>query len=479
MMLRTVLYSFSLLVLAACTVGPDYTPPATEVNEQWHSSASMGQQAADSKVQERWWEIFGDVTLKELIEQVAAHNYDVRIALSNIEQARASRREAASGFWPSLTASTRGVREGLSNKTTSNSNNTGAKERDVYSADLDASWELDIFGSIRRQVESAEAQLQAVEEQKRGVLLSVLAEVARNYFEVRGTQKRIAVTEQNIALVREVEELAKTQLEYGVATDLDVARARGEREAIEATLPLLRAQLQAGIYRLSVLSGQPPESYAELLSLRAPLPTPPEIVPVGLRSELLRRRPDIREAERNLAAAMADIGVATADLFPSFSLTGGLGSTAAEIGDIVSQGAVTYAFGQVINWPLFQGGALRARITQAEAGAETALLNYEQTVLLALEDAENSLNSFEREEDTFERLRASAATREEAFSYARLRYEAGEENFLVILDAERTLVDAQDAVIQSEIRLMSNLTQLYKSLGGGWQTFETAPAKEE
>lgn len=456
------------ILLTGCKLGPDYKIPQLSFPDGWGSEKTKV--ISTEPIDESWWGVFQEPLLDKLITQATDNNHDIRIATANIAKARALRRETAGGFWPSLEGAATGAKQGLSNKTTANSNSSGAKERDVFNSGLDASWELDIFGKSRRDIESAEADLQAAEESRSGVLLSIFSEVARNYFELRGLQKRVAVAEHNIELVREIEELAQTQFDLGVVTEFDVARARGEREAIEATLPGLQADMTATIYRISVLTGQSPETYIKELNSYKPLPAPPDIVPVGLRSDILRRRPDVREAERNLASATAKIGVATADLFPSLSLTGALGSSAALFSDLFTQGAITYSLGSTINWSLFEGGALRARIAAAEAGADIALINYEKTALEALEDAETSLTRYGKEWQTLNRLRAAEKTRREAFDIAKLRYEAGEENFLVIIDAERALVSAQDSVIQSETRMLTSLTQLYKALGGGWQT---------
>lgn len=469
------LVAFSLTIaLAACKIGPDYELPDFSVTELWSSEENV-QSFTTGTINEKWWQVFNDPLLDNLINQAMEHNHDLRMSITNLDKAKAMRREAQGSLWPSLTANETAEKQGLSKKTTANSNSGGARERDQFSGTLDASWELDIFGGLRREVEAREAELQAAEEAKRGVTLSILAEVALNYFEVLGLQKRITVLKHNIELVREVEDLARAQFEGGIVTEADVVRARGERESIEANLPTLQANMMAGVYRLSVLTGKSPEAQMEKFNSHSLLPTPPDLVPVGMRSDILRRRPDIREAERNLAMHTAEVGVAVSELYPSISITGDLGSSAALFSDLFTQGALRYTLGNTINMSLFKGGATRARIAQAEADAEVALLNYEKTILVALEDAENSLTRYGKEWQRLKSLLAAEASRKEAFNIARLRYEAGEGDFINLLDAERSLVIAQDDVIQSETVVLTNYSQLYKALGGGWEVFEIEP----
>lgn len=460
------------LLTSACTVGPDYIKPQTDAEDSvWSGAPLVTEKVAHSVyIETAWWKALNDPLLNALMEETANHNHDVAIARASIEEARALRQVSASAFFPSVGAGTNVLREGLSQK--SGNNRSSERERNGFDADLDVSWELDMFGRTRRATEAADARIDAQVEEYHDIMLTVLAELARNYFEVRGTQKRIAVTQRNIGLLKEVESLAESLFKNGATSEFDVARARGEREINEATLPNLEAEMMAGIYRISVLTGKAPEHHMVQLGNTKPLPTPPDIVPVGLRSEVLKRRPDVRRAEREVAAATADIGVATAELFPSISLTGAVGSSARQFSDLFTSGAVTYALGQTMNWRLFEGGKLRGNIAVADARATQSLKQYEKTVLTALEDAESSLVRYGKEWNTLKALKAAESTRQEAFRIAKLRYEEGEENFLIILDAERSLIDTQDAIIQSETQILTKLTQLYKALGGGWQAFK-------
>ncbi|MDT8377051.1 MAG: efflux transporter outer membrane subunit [Mariprofundaceae bacterium] len=454
----------AVLILSGCAVGPDYHRPVSEQSEQWQSRLNTvaSSQAAGTAA---WWQQLDDPLLNELISGAMQHNRDLAGALANIEQARALRRAAGAGYYPTVDSSGSGSRSRFSRQTGFGAN---IGTRNTFSAGLDASWELDLFGRTRRAVEVADAQIGASEAAHRGVMLSVVAEVATSYFEARGLQRQLTVTERDIELLREVEEIARAQSELGVTTEMDLMRARGERETFEARLPNLEAEIAARSYRISVLTGQPPEQHVRALQESRPLPMPPDLVPVGLRSEILKRRPDVQLAERELAAATAGIGVARADLFPSFSLTGAIGTSARVFSDLFTSGTFTNSVGGALAWPVFAGGALTAGVDVAEAGAKAALARYEQSVLLALEDSEASLMRYGKEWQTLERLRSAEASRQKAFEIARLRYETGEENFLVILDAERDLITTRNDIISSETRILTSLAQLYKALGGGW-----------
>lgn len=463
-------YSLPLLLLTACTLGPDYATPENPHPPEWVSQTTevtldTSHSPAD------WWTTFQDPLLNALVADVVANNKDVAIAAANIERAKALRRISTAAFFPTANITANGRKEGLSQRNNRN-NFTGEQERDTFDADLDASWELDLFGRLRREREAAGAEVHAAIEEKRGVMLSAIAELASNYFQVRGLQKRIDMTERNIALLKEIEHVAQTRFTTGSSSELDLTRARGEREAIQATLPNLKAEMMAGIYRISVLTGKAPETYSAMLEVSAPLPMPYDRIPVGVRSDLLKRRPDIRQAERTLEAATARIGAAKAQLFPSISLTGAMGSSARHFNDLFTTPGLTYSMGAGLNWSILQAAAIQADIARAEAETRAQLLAYERVVLVALEETENALMRYGKEWQTLASLLASYETRQQSFKIARLRYEAGEEDFLTILDAERTLIDARSAVIESETRILTNLTQVYKALGGGWDVIE-------
>jgi multidrug efflux system outer membrane protein len=456
------------LLVAGCAVGPDYEKPQFPHQEQWQSrEAASSELTLSSELAETdekaWWQQFDDPVLNDLIAMAAESNKEIKGALARIEQARALRGSVSSSYWPQLDSSA-----GASRTKYSSQGNFGSGIRNNYSASLDASWELDLFGRIRRSVEATDARIDAEVASRDGLLLSVLAETATAYFELRSLQAQLANSERTIELLKEVEAIAQAQLDAGTISEIDLLRARGERQNLQSQLPNMQADITARIHRISVLTGKPPEYHIALLAAHAALPEPKDRVPLGLRSGLLERRPDIRMAERELAAATADIGVAKAALFPDFSLTGTIGSTARMFGDLFATGTITHSVGSALNWPIFAAGKYMSLVDAAEAGKRAALADYEQAVLLALEDTENALFRYGQEWKTLTQLKEVVSSREQAFEIARLRYEAGEESFLSLIDAERTLNDARVNLIFSQQRLLTRLAALYKALGGRW-----------
>ena len=455
-----------ILNLSACALGPDYQRPASEYGDQWQSQLNVAtsSQAAEAVI---WWQQFNDPLLSDLIDQGLRNNRDLAVALANVERAKALRAVAAGGYFPTLDVQGDASRSRFSRQTGIGAN-TGT--RNTFSAGLDASWELDLFGRTRRSVESSDAQIGASEAARQGVMLSVIAEIATNYFVVRGLQRQLAMTERDIEVLKEVESISQAQAESGLVTGLDVALAHGERESFEARLPNLEAEIMARIYRISILTGHVPEYHVKAIKVNQPMAMPTDRVPLGLRSDILRRRPDVQQAERELAAATANIGIARADMFPDFSLTGAVGTSARVFSDLFTPATYASSLGAALGWPVFAGGALSARVDATEAEAKAAVAAYEQRVLLALEDAEGSLIRYGMEWQTWKRLNAAERSREQASEIARLRYESGEEGFLTLLLAERALIATRTDMTISETRILTNLTQLYKALGGGWES---------
>lgn len=468
--------STAALGLAGCAaVGPNYTPTTTDTAAAWstsvHAEAAI---ATDRDAETRWWAAFRDPLLEALVEHVAAHNHDVAIAAARLIEARALRGVAAAAWYPQVDADASAVRQSLSE----NGANPVARipgadlRRNIYTAGFDAAWEIDFFGGTRRAVEAAEARIGGAVEDGRAVLLAVLAEVARNYAEARGAQRRIAIAEKSVELQRQTVDLVGKQLRAGAASRFDLDRAEAELQTTRASLPNLHAEMRAAAHRLAVLTGRPPEALVDELLATAPRQAPSDIVPVGLRSEILRRRPDVRRAERILAAATADIGVATAELFPRFFLTGMAGLESLSFGDLFRSGSGFWSLGPSIRWPIFSGGRIRANITATEARAEQAALRYEQAVLQALEDAESALVRYGEELETRRRLMEAVETRRNVVAIAKRRYGEGLDDLLIVLDAERELTRGEDQLIQSETRTLTYLISLYKALGGGWEAFE-------
>ncbi len=342
------------------------------------------------------------------------------------------------------------------------------RQSNFYQAGFDASWELDVFGGIRRGIEAADAEVEATVEARRDVLVTLLAEVARNYVDVRGLQAQIGVARQNLEAQKKTLELTQARLQAGRAAELDVVRAQAQVSTTASLIPLLDARRIQATHRLAVLLGREPGSLREELLKAAAIPAPPPEVPVGLPSDLLRRRPDLRRAERELAAATSRIGVATAELYPKFSLTGVFGLESIDASDFVKAGSRAWSVGPTIRWSLFQGGRIRAKIEVENARQEQAAILYERSILVALQEVEDALVAYAKEQAHRAELAESVAATLKAVDLADQRYTQGLADFLSVLDAQRSLYGTQDALIQSEGRISGHLVALYKALGGGW-----------
>jgi NodT family efflux transporter outer membrane factor (OMF) lipoprotein len=340
----------------------------------------------------------------------------------------------------------------------------------LYEADFDASWEIDVFGGTRRAAEAARAEVAAAEFKCRDVLVSLLAEVARNYIEARGFQQRLAIAGQNTAAQKQALDITRDRYRQGLTSDLDVQQSSALLSATEAQIPALEILLKASVHRLGVLLGQPPGALLAELSSAAPVPALPPEVPVDLPADLLRRRPDVQRAERELAAATARIGVAVADLFPKFSLTGVAGLQSVSASDWLTGASHLWTAGPTMQWRIFDAGRIRANVRVQNARQQQALANYEQTVLSSFEDVENALVAYAQEQVRFRSLEATVKADREAVAMARDLYQNGLADFLRVLDAERSLYQAEDELAQSRRAMSLNLVALYKALGGGWQT---------
>jgi NodT family efflux transporter outer membrane factor (OMF) lipoprotein len=452
-----------LLLLSGCMlVGPDYQAPSLQASAGFANQAQEG--LSTDTVETAWWRGFQDQRLNQLVELTLANNHDLRVATARIREARALLSETTFDRYPTVTAQGSYTRERLSEAVAA----TSDRDIELYDAGFDASWELDFFGRVRRSIEASTADVGAAEANRRDVIVSLLAEVARNYFALQGTQHRLAVARQNADNQRQTLDLTMALLEGGRGTELDTSRAEAQWQSTLASIPPLETAIKAAMYRLGVLIGQPPTALEPELSAPMPLPMLPTLVALGRPDDLLRRRPDIRVTERNLAAATARVGVATADLFPRVTLFGGVALQATSFTDLGKGGSDTFAVGPSIFWAAFDLGRVRARIRAADARTEAALAQYEQRVLLALEDTENTLVDFTRQQVRRDLLRASAQASEKAQNLARQRYQFGVTDFLTVLDAERTLLEAQDRLADSETLTATALVAVYKALGGGW-----------
>lgn len=469
--LRIALPLSLLLWLSACTVGPDYVAPdQAEMQGDWTTPLAGEPRAIAEGAESKWWEIFNDPVLNTHIRRAVEANRSLEAARARVEAAVALRRESQAAWFPFVDAEASREREQTSGATT-NVANSGTL-RTINRVGLSASWELDFFGGTRRAVELAQAELEGEIESERALRLLVIAETARVYWELRGTQKRVAITRRNIELQSRTLELVRDLFNAGEATEFDLSRASGQLALTRSRLPDLDAELAATMHRLSVLLGEPPGRLGEEISKYEDLPELDAPIPVGARSDLLRRRPDIRVAERELAAATALVGVDQADLFPRFFLLGDIGRSASSSRDLDLNLADTYSLTQLVSWPVFQSGAIRARVEAREAEARAAASEYEQVVLSALADAESALIRYLRKLEVRAALASALKDRQRSVELARVLFNAGEEDFLAVLDAERELLVAEDQYVLSETDSLLNFVALYAALGGGWEVFE-------
>lgn len=411
-----------------------------------------------------WWTGFNDPRLSNLIERALAGNLDLKKARARVREARARRGTAQAALFPTLDAS------GSAAWSRTNKDTGTGESGELYSAGFDAGWELDIFGGLRRSVEAAEADLQAVREEGRDTLVSLLAETALNYVEVRTLQAERTALEANLATQDDTYRLVAWRQQAGLSDDLAVQQARYNLENTRSQIPVLRTSLEEALNRLAVLLGEQPGKIHEELEKRVPIPVPPLRVAVGLPADTLRRRPDVRRTEQELAAQTARVGVATADLYPKFSLSGSIGLEAHSLPALSSSALWTLLGGPRITWPLFRGGALRQKIEVQSALQEQALIRYEATVLQALEEVENVLTAYAEEQIRGDSLGAAEEAAAQAATLAQQKYEAGLTDFTSVLEAQRSLRSFEFQRAQSRGTVAANLIRLYKALGGGWES---------
>jgi NodT family efflux transporter outer membrane factor (OMF) lipoprotein len=467
-----------VLMGAGCTVGPHYQPPASSMPRSYSTAGKADAIVSDTSVNlAEWWTVFNDSQLTALIQSAAVTNLDVRLATARVREARAQRGITESALGPQVGTGASYARTRTSGKSpTGEALSTFQRplENNLFDASLDMTWELDLFGGNRRAVEAADAQLGAEVESRHDVLITVFAEIGLSYLDLRGAQRQLAVARQNLRLQEDTLSLAQDRLKSGLATELDASRARAEVAATRAQIPPLEEARQRALHRLAVLVDENPGELDALLGAPASIPMAPPRVPLGLPSELLRQRPDIRVAERQLAASTARIGVATADLFPKFHLTGTAGLQSIEAGDFASAGSRFWSIGPSIQWPIFTSGRIRQNIRVQDARQEQAAIVYEKTVLNSLEQAQNALVAFGQEQERHQALLDATAASQRSFALAEDRYRAGLVGFLDVLEAQRNVLQNQDALAQSDRLLSQDLIRLFKALGGGWSAPQLA-----
>lgn len=464
------LWALAALLSSGCVVGPDYRSPETRVEAGFSTrDTALSSEAAEVA---RFWTVFQDPALDRLIGEALAANHDLRIALANLDEARALRGLSRYDLLPTLTTS-----GGYTRQRQSKDQLLPGSERssELIDAGIDAFWELDLFGRVRRGVEASSADLAASEANLRDAQVLVAAELARTYFEWRGALDQLAVAQANASNQRATFEVTQIRLDAGRGTELDTRQAQAQLSTTLATIPSLEVQVAQSLHRLAVLTGRSPQANPAPAGAERAWPELPALVPVGSPADLLRRRPDIRSAERALAAATARVGVATGDLFPRVSFTGSLGYAAATGSRFGDTGTDTYFIGPGISWAALDLGRVRANVRASEARTEAALAVYEQTVLRALEETENALVSYTRARTRYGHLREAAEASAEAARLARARYDGGIADFLQVLDAERVQLEAEDRQSQSRTETATTLIAVYKALGGGWEASGVVP----
>jgi outer membrane protein, multidrug efflux system len=450
-------------LIAGCTVvGPNYKRPQTPVAASFAGAEATTFSAQQAQAQ--FWKQFEDATLDRLIDDAFAANHDLRIALGHLAEARAARRQSLYDLAPTVTAQA-GHQTQQIPATTFGFPFTAS----YYDATFDASWELDLFGRIRRNVEANTADLQSAAANLQDAQVSVIAELARTYFELRGEQNQLAVAGRNVQNQQETLTYTEARLSAGRGTELDTSRARAQLSTTLSTIDPLEAAVSRSIHRLGVLTGRDPNALQDLLSPPQDLPPLPQTLAVGDPETLLRRRPDIRVAERQLAASTARIGVAVGDLFPKVTFTGSFGYDARSLTGLGTSASRAYTIGPAISWAAFNLGRVKAEVAGARARTDTSLAQYEQTVLRALEETENALVTHARSRGQLTHAADAAQSSTTAAKLARARYEGGLVDFLEVLDAERTQLQAEDSLAQSRTQAATSLIAVYKALGGAWE----------
>ncbi|MFO7817918.1 MAG: efflux transporter outer membrane subunit [Thermodesulfobacteriota bacterium] len=482
---KYILLAFVALSLSLCgcvTVGPDYTRPEMNASSNWNSKLENGLEnaAVDQKNIAEWWKKLNDPVLTKLVRQAVNGNLDMAMARATLQEARARRGLAEAGQFPTLDAKG-SITKGKASKDTGSPVTSNTHE--LYNAGFDAGWELDIFGGVRRAVEAAQADLEAQRENLRDVLVSLCAEVALNYVEIRTYQSRLDIARKNIRIQKRTRDISKSLHEAGLGTALEVQQASYNLSSTRSRIPYLQAGLQAAKNRLAVLTGQKPGALEKMLFKHKPIPTINSKVAVGVPAETLRRRPDVRRAERKLAAQTARIGEAKSDLFPKFRLLGSVGlETIEHESNFFHSDYSFWSIGPSVSWNVFDAGAIRRNIEIQSARQQQQLINYEKTVLSALEETENALTNFAREQERKRELTDAVHSARKAENMANENYKAGLVDFINVLSTQRAVLNYEEELALSKGALTSNLISLYKALGGGWQNYweeETSGAAKD
>lgn len=472
---RSAAAAAAIFALSGCLVGRDYEAPSLPAPERFAPVDGVEQSSEPLDLSE-WWSGFGDDTLTSLVTRAIAANHDIEIALTRVNEARAIVREARANLYPGAQ-----VRADYTSEKTSgvrirdgeSSENRG-QQLEIWGLGADALWEIDLFGRLRRAKEASDAQLDAAERNLEDALRIVAAEVAQNYMQLRSAQEQRRITEVSIEIQEETLRLVRARFEAGAVSEFDLARAQSQLSATRAGLPVFDASARAAIHRLSVLIGKAPNDLTDELTIVKPIPRYQGPVVIASPASLLRRRPDLRAAERSLHAATATSGSLEAELYPQVTFSGSLGLESRKPEDWFTGAQVTYLLGPSITWKPLDNGSIRARIAAADARAERALIVYEQSLLRALEETENALATFGAQRIRWTDLEHAVQSSSKAVQLARIQYESGATDLLTVLDAQRTLLVQRSELARSETDVATALVGIYKALGGGWEGYRIA-----
>lgn len=475
----------ALLTVTSCTVGPNYKPPATTMPAEYREAAATrgpttapAAAVATTPADIRWWRELGDPQLTNLVEKAVEANYGVAAAKARLREARAARQIAHSLLYPQASVGASALRFRGSDAGIGLSGSELDFEDSLFQVGFDAAWVVDVFGGARRGVESARANEQAAKAGRRGVVLLVAAETARAYLELRGVQRQIEIDQAILEQQRRTLAVTEDKHRNGLASRLEVVRARTEVESTAAEIPPLQQASRQYIHLISTLLGLEPTALSAELERPAPIPAVSGDLAVGIPSDLLRRRPDIQAAERQLAAATAQVGVATAQLFPQVVLGGSAGFQSRDVDDLFNGDSNYYVAGPAINWTVFDGGRRKAGVKFAEARVDAAKAGYQDTVLQAFREVESSLVAVDRAQARVIDLQRLSASASEGAAIARRDYERGLLDQLTVLDAQRQSNRADMLLVQGQVQHVVNVVRLYKALGGGWEVAEPSPAKQ-
>lgn len=472
-------WSSCLLLGSGClSVGPDYQKPETEMPDAWNEAVTRDLESGKPVIAD-WWRVLNDAQLSLLIQDAAQANLDLKSVVARLEQARAQYGVARSQYWPTVNGLGFAGATRASEDTTPVLPESLDREGELYQLGGDLAWELDLWGRVRRIVESSRASYEAAEEAYRDALVVLFSQVALTYVDARTLQQQIAKLEENIAMLTETLDIVKNRNMAGLVPDLNVAQAERDLAVAEAALPDLRARLFGTVNRLGVLTGRQPAEMQAKLAEPSPIPRVPDQIEVGLPAELLRQRSDIRQRERELAAQNARIGVAKAEFYPIFSLPGTFALEAADAGNLFDGGSLAYSFGPAFRWNLFAGGRVRQNVRLEEARTRERLARYEQQVLQAVEEVETAMSDLVQERARQAKLQAAAEAARRTMDMSLVLYRSGLTDFQNVLDAQRILIAQESDLAGSSGRLCANLVKLYKALGGGWQVAAPEPAPVE